>query len=994
MIPLKLEISNFLSYRETAVIDFDGLHLACISGANGAGKSTIFDAMTWALFGKSRSKSDDDLVNRIAAQNGETAEIRFTFELEDVVYRVIRRNRVGKTGSLELQIYDGDGRWRSLTEGKLRETQNTIEKLLGMNYDVFTNASFFVQGQADAFTAKKPNERKKILSQLLEVDKWDEYKTAVTEKRKEVEGQIAIIDARLAEMEAELDEAEEREAALAAAKAKQAEIADRLQDKEALLLQARKVHTAVSQQQKAIHDLATRLEQAHSRVAQLQKTRQSRQTQRQEYQVILDEAEAIEAAFTQWQALDVALQEWQQKADEFNRLQQEKRPFELTLAGAKSTLEQRQKQLQNQAARVDAARNSQVTLTAEKQKSEEALARVQERLAILTDQETAWQEAQVTVSTLAGEQKARQRELSQLQAQEKRMAQLAVEKEEVLQNLAEAEASLTAVSVELEAATARSQRHAAALAEKNTLEEEQKSLRQEMERYKARIEQLKADAHGACPLCGQPLTDAHRDDVVAELETEGKGRGDRFRRNKDRLAELAAEIETLSHSLKQQRQLEQNRQTQQDRVSRAQARLQEIEQALAVWQKEGLARLQTLQADTAVAEQLAAAEKKVAELETAVSQKKALEKERQTLERQLASQEARLAEAARLIAEWEESGQQELAEVTAQLTDELFAPEAQEKLAELETRITAVGYDAQVHQQARLARDACKDAPARYQKLQEVRSAVKPLDDSLADLDTQIAEQETAMASLQKEHEAAQAQLAALTADSPDLTVLEDEVQALREERVQADRQVGAAQQRLDVLEDVRQQQEHLREERAAHTLQVQRLKLLEKACGRQGVQALLIEQALPEIEERANEMLDRLTGGEMRVMFETQRQLKSRDDQSETLDIHIIDSAGERPYDNYSGGEQFRVNFAIRLALSQLLAKRAGAKLQTLVIDEGFGSQDPLGRQRLVEAINTIQDDFARILVITHVAELRDAFPARIEVEKRPSGSVVTVVQ
>jgi exonuclease SbcC len=82
MIPLKLEISNFLSYRETAVIDFDGLHLACISGANGAGKSTIFDAMTWALFGKSRSKSDDDLVNRIAAQNVETAEIRFTFELE------------------------------------------------------------------------------------------------------------------------------------------------------------------------------------------------------------------------------------------------------------------------------------------------------------------------------------------------------------------------------------------------------------------------------------------------------------------------------------------------------------------------------------------------------------------------------------------------------------------------------------------------------------------------------------------------------------------------------------------------------------------------------------------------------------------------------------------------------------------------------------------------------------------------------------------------
>ncbi|MCA9947574.1 MAG: hypothetical protein KC449_29040, partial [Anaerolineales bacterium] len=80
------------------------------------------------------------------------------------------------------------------------------------------------------------------------------------------------------------------------------------------------------------------------------------------------------------------------------------------------------------------------------------------------------------------------------------------------------------------------------------------------------------------------------------------------------------------------------------------------------------------------------------------------------------------------------------------------------------------------------------------------------------------------------------------------------------------------------------------------------------------------------------------------------------------------------------------------RLALSQLLAKRAGARLQTLVIDEGFGSQDPNGRQRLIEAINTIQGDFKRILVITHIDELRDAFPNRIEVQKTSSGSQIAL--
>jgi exonuclease SbcC len=66
---------------------------------------------------------------------------------------------------------------------------------------------------------------------------------------------------------------------------------------------------------------------------------------------------------------------------------------------------------------------------------------------------------------------------------------------------------------------------------------------------------------------------------------------------------------------------------------------------------------------------------------------------------------------------------------------------------------------------------------------------------------------------------------------------------------------------------------------------------------------------------------------------------------------------------------------------------------LQTLVIDEGFGSQDANGRQRLVEAINTIQDDFERILVITHIDELRDAFPTRIEVQKGIEGSTIEVV-
>jgi DNA repair protein SbcC/Rad50 len=154
----------------------------------------------------------------------------------------------------------------------------------------------------------------------------------------------------------------------------------------------------------------------------------------------------------------------------------------------------------------------------------------------------------------------------------------------------------------------------------------------------------------------------------------------------------------------------------------------------------------------------------------------------------------------------------------------------------------------------------------------------------------------------------------------------------------------------------------------------------------------MIIESALPELENSANALLARMSNGRMNVRFETQRATQSGDAR-ETLEIRISDELGERPYELFSGGESFRVNFAVRIALSRMLAHRAGARLQTLFIDEGFGTQDAQGRERLIEAIKTIEPDFERVIVITHIDELRDAFPARIEVTKTQRGSVARVV-
>lgn len=225
-----------------------------------------------------------------------------------------------------------------------------------------------------------------------------------------------------------------------------------------------------------------------------------------------------------------------------------------------------------------------------------------------------------------------------------------------------------------------------------------------------------------------------------------------------------------------------------------------------------------------------------------------------------------------------------------------------------------------------------------------------------------------------------------------DASVAEEALAYLRSRAAQQGQALGGLrqqQERLDTLvkvrKDKREAQTEARGERDVYGD-------LAAAFGKRGIQALIIETALPEIQNEANQILGRMTDNRMSVTLETQRQTRAGK-VMETLDIRIGDELGTRDYDLFSGGEAFRVNFALRIALSRLLARRAGAPMPTLIVDEGFGTQDSAGREKLVEVINAIQDDFERILIITHIDELKDLFSVRIEVVKTAEGSTATLV-
>ena len=348
-----------------------------------------------------------------------------------------------------------------------------------------------------------------------------------------------------------------------------------------------------------------------------------------------------------------------------------------------------------------------------------------------------------------------------------------------------------------------------------------------------------------------------------------------------------------------------------------------------------------------------------------------------------------------LAKDWETTGKKRLKEVKKLLESGKYASDEQKQLAKLDKELVKLGYDASAHDEARKKESELGSVDEEHGNLKSAKEVSRQIESEVASLEEERRKMKEEVEEVQKEYKASTIALANAEAQLPNLETAERELFRLREDENKARSELGGAQQRVDILKTQRARRVDFGKEREGLQKQIARYKTLERAFGKDGVPALLIEQALQQIEEKANELLGRLSNDQMRIEFVTQEKFKDekRKDLRETLEIRIRDGAGWRDYEMYSGGEAFRINFAIRLALSEILAQRKGARLQTLVIDEGFGSQDVQGRQRLIEAINQVKNDFAKILVITHLDELKDAFPTRIEVEKGERGSTVRVI-
>ncbi len=852
MIPLALQLNNFMSYRSPTTVDFSGIRTACLSGDNGAGKSALLEAMTWAVWGKTRASSDRDVISIGASQ----MEVTFDFRLGDREHRVFRRRTAGARAPATLEFYVrgvGATDWLAISGDSVRETERKIVSTLKMDYETFVNSAFLMQGQADTFTEKRPGERKKVLADILNLGDYDDLNALAREEERALRARGAHLRDRVARLEEQLQKRPAVEADLEQLSSALLDVSGKTDVLETDVRSLEEQLNALAGLIRTRDSASARLERHTSRLSDVKRQVAEDRASLVKLEGLISRGDHIEQNYRK-------LLEWRAVADSCAEILRRRQPLEEQIRTAEREIER---------ARSDVERRADAHLNAEKHAR-----------AVLM--ELARRETELRALRVEAKDDAARRE----RLEQARSRQRAIE------------------------------------TEKATLEAECTALKTAMSEIKHNMELL-ATGDAECPICRRPISDGEHEHVAALWSSEGTRLGDRYREHRARLRELDLCLKELDLEVKS------------------------LEKA-----------------GTAAAERSALIRRIEADLEG-----------RAQLE-----QDA-------------DAAARDAAALMALLASNSYAPKLTRTVNETSAALQHLTYNAEQAMEAEQQIKALRGYEKEHLDLETARVRFANLQQTISERDAALLETQAEIEALTKEL----AEIRAALEGEPQLRCRlqdsHDRLGRLHAERDEIQGRFGAVQNQLAHLDQLNKEQEQNKAELATLSLDADAYKELGLAFGRNGIQAMIVETILPELQDETNRLLNRMANGHMHVDLRSTRQALSNDNIIETLDIIIRDETGERPYALYSGGESFRVDFAIRVALSKLLVRRAGTTIDMLIIDEGFGTQDSRGRDGLIEALQSVESDFQTILVITHIDDVRDMFPTRIEVTKTDTGSQVAVI-
>jgi exonuclease SbcC len=860
MTPKRLRLRNFLCYgEEFRELDFEQLHVACIVGRNGAGKSSLLEAIAWCIWGETPRGANRDII-RIGANE---AQVELEFELDEKLYKISRIAKRSKdssaTQSVDFFCWDADNnRFRPLNGNGVRETDARILREIGISYDTFINSVFLLQGRSNEFTVQRPNKRKEILAEILQLERYSQLSERSKDKTRALREEQTQLRAQITLLENELAN-------------------------EVVLRQRH--NTAVS----ALSELKYQKEKCEAELAE----------QERKLELLQEKKIALQAEELRLRDIERQIRECEEKI--------KKQEHDIHLLHER--LAQREQIERNMEKYTKFKAELQVldSLAAKYRHLKDTLIHVQNEIML-----------------------ARQRLEQNLETERHHISSLKKDEEQLLRN----QQRKIKAQQELEALSKAHETRRHAVEELQLLRHQQRELSGKHGQLNAQIENCKAQMNqiekkakefkalkdAVCPVCHSALTAEHREKVLAEYRQEYSTFRDESRRLSQQLEQLKVEMQNVETCIHEKEKLEKElRQIEKD-LARARSTLEELEQV-----------------------------------------EKELERVRLDL--------ANLERAAKALSE--------------QLQSENFAHELKVQQASLKNEINALAYDEHAHAVLREQVNQLSDAPVEYER-------IKVAEENLQKYSREVRQQKERLHQLLGERTSAE-QIRAELAGQVEM-LKEAEVQKANLKRkwdelssqwTEKASEVQFLEKRLNDLEQKRQNLHQAKNEEKRVAEEIELYEILAEAFSVRGIQSLLIEESVPEIEREANRILQNLTNNYLALRIETQRH-QQNEKVVESLDIYISDVNGvSRDYDTFSGGERFRIDFALRVALSKLLAKQRNFGLKMLVIDEGFGSQDKEGLDAMMEAIEAVKDDFEKILIITHLDKLHEQFETKIFVQR-----------
>lgn len=973
MIPLTLRMKNFLSYRgETPIFDFTAIHIACLSGDNGAGKSSFLEAIHWAIWGEARLGERE-----IITIGEQEMYVELTFMVNDIAYRVNRNYGVDRRGGTKLLLEQASDsqrtKWLSINGGTIRETQQRITNdIMGMSYSVFQNSAYLRQGRADAFTQLTPSERRDILAQILEIDQYEKYRERTKTARSSLNNEKINLEGQMLNDEKHAAEITDLEIHLNAAD-------DRLNTAERYGKYA---------------DTRIALQKAHQILSQTQGQYDASTTLHQELQTVIGQLTSqlaqrptIEAQYQQLVASEHSARQLIAQRDQYDTLQQQHQATTQRINDAKQQLVQQIQHLNDEIQFIDGALTNYETLVNDHTALTSRIATLHDVNAQITDLKQQQQQLRDTLAHLQQQRQHQTTLINNIQELNDRIALLDV-----------ATQQWDDLNAQLAVCDAAQHRATAIQSELMTLQTTKASLSTQRDDVKTRglalTEKQKAlTVDQPCPTCHTMMDHDHHTHAVAEFEREIVLLRSQFSEFRDQITQINQLIATLDteklHCEQQTAQASEIRRRlgkiDAQRSERDNAHLQRTQYQQLLATSEAL----DLQVSLHTTQQL------LIDIDIALSSAMTQQSERQFVQQridQLANDIAQLATQKHRRAEY--LSERDIAQ--HHIDSQQYAVADQLILAQTTEAITTLGYDPSALRAVQTHIDQLTPIRIQYNQLAVDQANLDAAQQRLVDTTQRLAELSTI-------RDMSDAEIHKYTAERVALEPLignRNINQTPQQMRTDADNVIRNCRdyrsELLGKLAISREAQNKLighKARLATLANEINRYDILEKAFASKGIQAMLIsEYAIPALEYETNQILTRMSDNQLYLAISTKTETQ-RGTTVETIDLRVSDASGIRPIEAYSGGEAFRISFALRIALSKLLTHRAGHRLETLIIDEGFGTQDAQGRERLVEAINSISDEFHTILVITHIQELRDLFPTQIAFKRTVAGSSWEVV-